>query len=81
MRSRARACLFKMEARWWRRILIAVVFQYIQVQIGSAVKCHFVHVTTYKLSCKCILADGSGEIDISPLFAGGALSANGTGAV
>ena len=53
-------------------ILVAVVFQCLEVQIASAVACNFVSGS----KCKCTLADGSGEIDLSPLFAGGLLSAN-----
>ena len=58
-------------------VLVAVVFQCTQVQISSAVSCNFVSGST----CKCILADGSGEIDLTPLFAAGPLSVKGTGDV
>ena len=51
-------------------VLVAVVFQCTQVQIASAVACTFVKGST----CKCTLADGSGEIDLTPLFAGGQLT-------
>ena len=51
-------------------MLVAVVFQCSQVQITSTVGCTFVSGS----KCKCTLDDGSGEIDLSPLFAGGALS-------
>ena len=51
-------------------VLVAVVFQCVQVQIASSVACTFVSGS----KCKCTLADGSGEIDLSPLFAGGMLS-------
>ena len=57
-------------------VLVAAVFQCTQVQIASAVTCTF--VTGSK--CKCTLADGSGEIDLTPLFAAGPLSVRGTGA-
>ena len=69
----------KMEAhveRLVRFVLVAAVFQCVQVQIASAVACTLVSGST----CKCTLADGSGEIDLSPLFAGGMLSVQGTGA-
>ena len=52
-------------------LLVAVVFQCAQVQIASAVACTFVSGS----KCKCSLADNSGEIDLSPLFADGKLSA------
>ena len=55
-------------------VLVAVVFQCTQVQISSAVACNFVSGS----KCKCKLADGSGEIDLSPLFGGGPLSVRGT---
>ena len=48
-------------------MLVAVVSQCIPVQIASAVGCAFVSGST----CKCKLADGTGEIDLSPLFSGG----------
>ena len=48
-------------------VLVAVVFQCTQVQIASAVACKFDPGS----KCKCTLADGSGEIDLSPLFGGG----------
>ena len=51
-------------------VLVAVVFQCTQVQISSAVACNFVSGS----KCKCTLADGSGEVDLSPLFVGGLLS-------
>ena len=50
--------------------MIVVVFQCIQVKVASAVACTFVLGS----KCKCTLADGSGEIDLSPLFAVGMLS-------
>ena len=53
-----------------RFVFIVVVFQCVQVQIASAVACTFVAGS----KCKCVLADGSGEIDLSPLFVGGKLS-------
>ena len=56
--------------RLLRLVLVVVVFQCVQVQIASAVACTFVVGS----KCKCTLADGSGEIDLSPLFAGGLLS-------
>ena len=56
-------------------LLVAAVFQCVQVQIASAVACTFVSGST----CKCTLADGSGEIDLSPLFAKGMLLVHGTG--
>ena len=59
--------------RLLRLVLVAVVFQCVQVQIASAVACTFVGNS----KCKCALADGSGEIDLSPLFAGGMLSVKG----
>lgn len=68
----------KMEERVGRLlcfVLVAVVFQSVQVQIASAVACAFVSGN----KCKCVLVDGSGEIDLSPLFAGGKLSVQGTG--
>ena len=46
-------------------VLVAVVFQCTQVQISSAVACNFVPGS----KCRCTLADGSGEIDLTPLFA------------
>ena len=52
-------------------LVVTVIVQCFQVQITSAVGCTFVSGS----KCKCTLADGSGEIDLSPLFAGGALSA------
>ena len=55
-------------------LFVAVVSQCVQVQIASAVACTFVPGST----CKCNLATG-GQIDLSPLFAGGKLSAQGTG--
>ena len=51
-------------------LVVTVIVQCFQVQITSAVGCTFVSGS----KCKCTLADGSGEIDLSPLFAGGALS-------
>ena len=48
-------------------VLVAVVFQCTQGQISSAVACKFVSGS----KCKCTLADGTGEIDLSPLFGGG----------
>ena len=57
-------------------VLVAVVFQCTQVQISSAVACNFVSGST----CKCTLVDGSGEIDLTPLFVAGPLSVQGTGA-
>ena len=68
----------KMEAhveRLVRFVLVAAVFQCVQVQIASAVACTFVAGS----KCKCVLADGSGDIDLSPLFAKGKLSVQGTG--
>ena len=56
-------------------VLVAVVFQCTQVQPASAVACNFVSPST----CKCKLADGSGDIDLTPLFAGGLLTVQGTG--
>ena len=56
-------------------VLVALVLQCVQVQIASAVACTFVAGS----KCKCALADGSGEIDLSPLFAGGMLSVQGKG--
>ena len=56
-------------------VLVAVVFQCVQVQIASSVSCTFVPGS----KCKCTLADGSGEIDLTPMFAGGKLSVQGTG--
>ena len=53
-----------------RFVFIVVVFQCVQVQIASAVACTFVAGS----KCKCVLADGSGEIDLSHLFVGGKLS-------
>ena len=50
--------------------VVTVIVQYFQVQIASAVGCNFMSGS----KCKCTLADGSGEIDLSPLFARGALS-------
>ena len=61
--------------RLLRLVLVAAVFQCVQVQIASAVTCTFVGNS----KCKCTLADNSGEIDLSPLFAGGELSVQGTG--
>ena len=58
----------------WSSVLLAVVFQCLEVQIASAVGCTFVPGS----KCKCILATG-GQIDLSPLFAGGKLSDQGTG--
>ena len=63
----------KMEAhvkRLLRFVLVAAVLQCVQVQIASAVTCTFVGNS----KCKCKLADGSGDIDLSPLFAKGELS-------
>ena len=51
-------------------VLVAIVIQCVQVQIASAVACTFVSGS----KCKCTLADGSGEIDLSPLFVGGMLA-------
>ena len=45
-------------------VLVAVVFQCTQVQITSAVACTFVQGS----KCKCTLAGGLGEIDLTPLF-------------
>ena len=87
--ARARSCIFskytygishaiKMEAhvkRLLHFVLVAAVLQCVQVQIASAVACAFVSGS----KCKCTLADGSGEIDLSPLFAKGKLSVQGTG--
>lgn len=56
-------------------VLVAVVFLCVQVQIASAVECTFVSGS----KCKCTLDDGSGEIDLHPLFAEGKLSVQGTG--
>ena len=56
-------------------VLVAVAFQCTQVQIASAVECTLVSGST----CRCILTDGSGEIDLSPLFAGGEMAAQGPG--
>ena len=61
--------------RLLRFVLVAAVFQCVQVQITSAVACTLVSGST----CKCKLADNSEEIDLSPLFAGGELSVQGTG--
>ena len=66
----------KMEARMGSVLcflLVAVVFQCVQVQIASAVTCTVVSGNP----CKCTLASG-GEIDLSPLF-GEQLSVQGTG--
>ena len=60
--------------RVWSSVLVAVVSQCVQVQIASAVACTFVTGST----CKCNLATG-GQIDLSPLFAGGQLSVQGAG--
>ena len=51
-------------------LVVTVIVQCFQVQIASAVGCTFVSGS----KCKCTLDDGSGEIDLSPLFAGGELS-------
>ena len=59
--------------RLLRLVLVAALFQCVQVQIASAVACTFVANS----KCKCVLADGSGEIDLSPLFAAGMLSVKG----
>ena len=56
--------------RLLRLVLVAAVFQCVQVQIASAVTCTFVAGS----KCKCTLANGNEEIDLSPLFAGGMLS-------
>lgn len=56
-------------------VLVAVVFQCVQVQIASAVAC----TVDASDKCKCKLVDNTGEIDLHPLFAGGKLSAQGTG--
>ena len=53
-------------------VLVAVV---VSVQISSAVTCNFVSGS----KCRVILADGSGEIDLTPLFMGEPLSVRGTG--
>ena len=51
-------------------VLVAIVIQCAQVQIASAVACTFVSGS----KCKCTLEDDTGEIDLSPLFAGGILA-------
>ena len=56
-------------------VLVAVVFQCTQVQISSAVACNFVSGS----KCRCKLADWSGEIDLTLLFAAGPLPVQGTG--
>ena len=56
-------------------VLVAVVFQCTQVQIASAVACNFVSGS----KCRCKLANGSGEIDLTPLFAARPLSVRGAG--
>ena len=56
-------------------VLVAVVFQCTQVEISSAVTCTFDPGST----CKCKLSGASGEIDLTPLFAGGPLTVQGTG--
>ena len=70
---------YEMEVSQWATVfpfvLVAVAFQCTQVQIASAVECTLVSGST----CRCTLADGSGEIDLSPLFARGMLSVQGTG--
>ena len=69
--------VYKMAVRMERLlyfILVVVVFQCLEVQIASAVACTFMTGST----CKCTLATG-GQIDLSPLFAGGGLSVQGTG--
>ena len=66
-------CFCKMAACVERALFflfVTVIVQCFQLQIASAVGCTFVSGST----CKCTLADGSGEIDLSPLFARGALS-------
>ena len=57
-------------------VLVAVVFQCVQVQIASSVSCTFVSGS----KCKCILATGE-EIDLTPMFAVRELTVQGTGKV
>ena len=66
----------KMAARV--RWLLCFVFLSVAFwSVAYAVACTFVSGS----KCKCVLSDGSGEIDLSPLFARGKLSVQGTGEV
>lgn len=50
-------------------MIIGALFKFVQVPIASAVGCAIASGS----KCKCML-NGGAEIDLSPVFAGGALS-------